>query len=131
MVKVLQTMRPESGLRIAQNCSKLAINRKNNNDVTICWQTSSSNFFDVVLFLLSTLVTGPKLMSVSSLLPELLQFLFYKGLTRNPEIGNTLVWVLPNIWRLEQVRVTKFEMNITTEMLLNAANCQGYRFYRF
>ena len=25
---------------------------------------------------------------------------FQEGLTRNPEIGNTLVWVLPNIWRL-------------------------------
>ena len=23
---------------------------------------------------------------------------FYKGLTRNPEIWNTTVWVLPNIW---------------------------------
>ena len=33
---------------------------------------------------------------------------FYKGLTRNPEIGNTLVWVLPNIWRLAGVRDTKF-----------------------
>ena len=25
---------------------------------------------------------------------------FYKGLIRNPEIGNTSVWVLPNIWRM-------------------------------
>ena len=33
---------------------------------------------------------------------------FYKGLTRNPEIGNTLVSVLPNIWRLAGVRDTKF-----------------------
>ena len=24
----------------------------------------------------------------------------YTGFTRNPEIGNTPVWVLPNIWRL-------------------------------
>ena len=29
---------------------------------------------------------------------------FYKGLTRRLEIENTLVWVLPNIWRLEKVR---------------------------
>ena len=33
---------------------------------------------------------------------------FYKGLTRNPEIGNTAVWVLPNIWRLGRVMDTKF-----------------------
>ena len=54
---------------------------------------------------------------------------FYKGLTRNPEIGNTIVWVLPNIWRLGQVRNTKFGTNISNKMLLDAAKCQGYRFY--
>ena len=56
---------------------------------------------------------------------------FYKGLTKNPEIGNTPVWVLPNIWRLGQVRDTKFGTNVSNEMLLNAAKCQGYSFYRF
>ena len=54
---------------------------------------------------------------------------FYKGLTRNPEIENTIVWVLPNIWRLGQVRNTKFGTNISNKMLLDAAKCQGYRFY--
>ena len=29
---------------------------------------------------------------------------FYKGLTRNPEIGNTPIWVLLNIWRLGRAR---------------------------
>ena len=33
---------------------------------------------------------------------------FYKGLTRNPEIGNTPVWVLPNNCWLDWVRDTKF-----------------------
>ena len=56
---------------------------------------------------------------------------FYKGLTRNPEIGNTPVWVLPNIWRLGQVRDTTFGTNISNEMLLNAVKYQGYNFYRF
>ena len=44
----------------------------------------------------------------------------YKGLTRNPVIGNTPVWVLPNIWRLGWVRDTKFDMNVYNKMLLNA-----------
>ena len=52
-------------------------------------------------------------------------------MTRNPEIGNTPVWVLPNIWGLRQVRDTKFGTNVSNEMLLNAAKCQGYSFYRF
>ena len=56
---------------------------------------------------------------------------FYKGLTRNPEIGNTPVWVLPNIWRLGRVMDTKFGTNVSNRMLLNAAKFQGYSFYRF
>ena len=56
---------------------------------------------------------------------------FYKGLTRNPEIGNTPVWVLPNIWRLGQCRHTKFRTDVSKKMLLNATKYQGYSFYRF
>ena len=56
---------------------------------------------------------------------------FYKGLTRNPEIENTPVWVLRNIWRLEQIMDAKFGPNISNRMLLNASKFQGYSFYRF
>ena len=56
---------------------------------------------------------------------------FYKGLTRNPEIGNTPVQVLPNIWRLGRVTDTKFGTDAPNEMLLNAAKCQNYSFYCF
>ena len=55
----------------------------------------------------------------------------YKGLTRNLEIGNTHVWVLPNIWRLAWVRDTKFGTDVSNKILLNAAKCQVYSFYRF
>ena len=89
--------------------------------------TSWSIFFDVVLFLLSSLGTTQSSMSISSSLT----IFFYKGLTRNPEIRNTLVWLLPNIWRLRWVMDTKFGMNVSNRMLLNAAKCQGYSFYRF
>ena len=34
--------------------------------------------------------------------------LFYKGLTRHPEIGYNPVWDLPNIWEQGIVRNTKF-----------------------
>ena len=83
---------------------------------------SLSNFADVVIFLLSSLVTGPSFMSISSLVLELWQFPFRK-LTRNPENGNTSVWVWPNIWRLGRVRNTKFGTNISIKsywMLQNA-----------
>ena len=56
---------------------------------------------------------------------------FYKGLTRNPEIGNNPIRVWLNIWRLLQASNTKFGANVSNKMLLNDAKCQGYSFYRF
>lgn len=37
----------------------------------------------------------------------------------NLEIGNTPAWVLPNIWRLGQVRDTKLGTNVSNEILLD------------
>ena len=59
-----------SGIR-PPHCSKLARNTKNDNDVTIPDMTSTSDLSDVVLFLLSSLVTGPSFMSISSLVLQL------------------------------------------------------------
>ena len=56
---------------------------------------------------------------------------FYKGLTRNSEIGNTPVQVLPSICILGQIRDTKFGMDVSNKILLNAAKCQRYSFYQF
>ena len=89
--------------------------------------TSTSNFFDVVLFFSYgskfhvNIITGSGIMTI----------FFYKGLTRNPEIGNTHVWVFPNIWRLGRVIDTTFGTNVTNRMLLNAAKFHGYSFYHF
>ena len=58
--------------------SKLAINWKNDNDVTICRNDVKVNFFHVFLSLLSSLVTGPSFMSISSLVLELWQFTFIR-----------------------------------------------------
>ena len=62
---------------------------------------------------------------------KLWQFFFYKGLIRNPEIRNNSVWVWINIAKLGQARNTKFSTKVSNKMLLNAAKCQGYIFYRF
>ena len=53
----------------------------------------------------------------------------YKELIRNPEIRKSPVWVLPNIWRLGQVRDTRFVTNVSHKKLLNAAKYQGYGFH--
>ena len=61
-----------------QESSKLAINRKNGNDVTTFRHDVIVNFFDVLLFLLVNLVTGPSFKSISSLPLELRQFSFMR-----------------------------------------------------
>ena len=66
-----------SGIRLP-DCSKLAINRKDDNDVTFCRNVVIISFFDIALFLLSGLITGPSFMSLSSLVLELWQFSFIR-----------------------------------------------------
>ena len=115
--------------------SKLAINLENDNDFTMFWHDSILNFFFwccfVSLFKYShwskfhvniiNIITGSGVMTI----------FFYKGLTRNPGIGNTPVWNLPKIWRKGRVSDTKFGTNISYKMLLNASKYQDYSFYRF
>ena len=57
--------------------------------------------------------------------------LLYNWLTKYSDVGNIHVLILPNIWRLAQVRNTRFVTNIYNEMLLNAAKYHVYSFYRF
>ena len=117
-----------SGIR-PPDCSKLAKNPKNDNDVTIFRHDVNVKFFwrcfvSLVKFSYWSkfhvnIITGSGVMTIS----------FYKGLIRNLEIGNALVWVLANIWKLGQVKNTTFRTNVPNKMLLNAAKCQGYNFY--
>ena len=119
-----------SGIR-PPDCSKLAKNPKNDNDVIIFRHDVNVKFFwrcfvSLVKFSYWSkfhvnIITGSGIMTI----------FFYKGLTRNPEIGNTPVWVLLTIWRLGRVRAIKFGTNVSNKMSLNAAKCQGYSFYRF
>ena len=120
----MQTLFPESGLRTAPNWRKI---RKMTMTSQFSDMTSTSNFF-VSLVNFSywskfhvNIITGSGITTI----------FFHKELTRNPEIGNTPVWVLPNIWRLERVMDTKFGTNISNRMLLNAVKYQGYSFYLF
>ena len=66
--EVLQTMRPESGFQISPNWPQ---NGKMVMTSQFSDMTLSSYFFDVFLFLLSSLVSGPGFMSISSLVQEL------------------------------------------------------------
>ena len=71
-----------SGIRLL-DCSKLTMNWKNGNNVTAHQHDVIVKLFDITLFFLSSLVTGPSFMSISSLVLELWQFSFIR---EGPEI---------------------------------------------
>ena len=115
-------MRPEFGFRIVPSLPWIEKWQWRHNFPT--WHhrqvflTFFCCFFFVKLSYLSNfhvnIITGSGVMII----------FFYKGLTRNPEIGYNPAWVLPNIWEQWRVRDTKFGTNVSNEMLLNVAKCQ-------
>ena len=105
--------------------SKLAVNSKNDNGLTISWYDIIVKFFDVVFFSYQVQL----LVQVSCQCHH--WFWSYEVLTGIPEIRNTPVWVLVNIWRLRRVRDIKFGTHVSNKMLLYAGKCQGYSFCRF
>ena len=103
--------------------SELAINRKNDNDFTICRHDAIvKSFWHCFVSLVKfsfwfkihvNIITG---LGVTTIF-------LYKGLTRNLEIRNTPIWVFPNIWRLAQFSHTKFDTHVSKKyywMLRNA-----------
>ena len=108
-------------------CSKLAINRKNDNDVTTL--RKFIKFFRPCSISLVNFSYWPKFHV--NIMTGVTKIFACKGLTRNLEIVNTPVWVLPSIFRPGEVRNTGFGPNVSNKMLLNALKCQGYDFYRF
>ena len=120
-----------SGIR-SLDCSKLAKNKKNDNEVTIFWHDVIFKFFWRCFISLVKFSYWFKFHVNIITASGIMTIFFYKGLTRNPEIRNTPVWVLPNIWRLGQVLDPKFgTIYVSNRTLLNAVKFQGYSFYHF
>ena len=84
--------------------------------------TSSSDFFGVVFFSLVKFCYWSKF-HVHIITSSGVMTIFFKRFSRSPEIGSTPVLVLPNIWRLGQVRDTKYGTSGPNKMLLNATKC--------
>ena len=127
-------MRPEFRFRIAPNWPY--VGKMTMTSQFLTW--SHRQVFDLFLFFWRICVFSPVKFSywfrfyVNTITGSgFMTIFFFKRLIRNPEIGNTPVWVLPNIWRLGWVRDTILGTNVSNKLLLNAAKCQGYSFYRF
>ena len=119
-----------SGIR-PSDCSKLAKKQKNDNDVTIFWHDVIVSIFWRCFVSLVNFSYWSKFHVNIMTGSGIITIFFYKGLTRTSKIGNTPVWVLPNIWRLGQVMDTEFGTNVSNKILMNAAKFQGYSSYPF
>ena len=124
----MQTLCPESSLQTAPNWPKI---RKMTMTSQFSDMMSSSNFFDVVLFLLSSLVTGPSFMSISSLVLELWQFSFIRDWPeiRKSEIPPSEFCPISGYW--DELWIPNLVTNVSNIILPNVTKFQGYRFYRF
>ena len=99
--------------------------------IAISWKddkTSSSIFLKLLSISLVKFSYWSKFLV--NIITGVMAIFIYKEL-KSQIIGNIPIWVLPNNWRLKQVRNTKFDTNVSKKMLLNAAKCQGYTFYHF
>ena len=86
--------------------------------MAINWENDISNFLPCFFVSLVKLTYWYKFhVNATFGSSEVMTIFFYKGFTRNPEIENTAVWVLPNIWRLGELRDTKFGINVSNENL--------------
>ena len=124
----MQILCLESGLETAPNWPKIG---KMTMTSHISEMTSTSHFLGVFFVSLVNFRYWSKFHVNIIIGSGIMTIFFYKGLTWKPEIGNTPVWVFPNIWRLGRVMDTKFDTNVSNRMLLNATKFQGYSFYLF
>ena len=122
----MQTLCPESGLLTAPNLPKI---RKVTMTPQFSDMTSSQIFFDAVSLVKFSYWSKIQVNIITS--SGIMTVFFYKRFTRNPDIGNTPVWVLPNISRLEQAIDTNIATNVSNRVLLNSEKLQSYSFYRF
>ena len=114
-----------SGVR-PPDCSKLAKNPKNDKEVTISRHDVNVKFLWCCFVSLVKFSYWPKFDVNIITSSGIMKIFFNKGLTRNPEIGNTLVWVLPNIWRLEQDMGTKFVSLIQCHWMLQNSTVTAF-----
>ena len=87
-------------------------------------------FFDGVVFLLSSLFSGPSFMPKSLPLQELRQFLLIRNLSRSPVIENTTSEFCPIFGYSSELRIPNLARMFLMKVIY-AAKCQIYTPYCF
>ena len=86
------------------------------------------------MFLLSNFVTGPSFMLLSFIVLELWEFSFIRDSPeiQKSEIPTSEFCPISGDWgELGVPKCDACDASVSNETLLNAAKCQGYRFYHF
>ena len=116
-----------SGIR-SPDCSKLAKNPKNDNDVTISQHDVFVKFFWPGFVSLVKFSYWSKFHVNSITFSGRVTIFFYKGLSGNRKQPRlSFAQYLETGTSMD----TKFGTNVSNRMLLNTAKFQGYSFYRF
>ena len=115
-------MRLESGFGLFQICHKSKKWQWRDNFLTFFWRFGVFlvKFSDYYNFHVN-IIPGSGVMTI----------FVHKRLTRNQEIWDMPVWVLPDIWRLGQVRDTKFGTNVSSKRLRIVNAVRVNNFYCF
>ena len=91
----------------------------------------SPDFFDVVLFLLSSLVTGPNFMSISSLVLELWQFYFIRDWPEIRKSERPTSGFCPISGDGSESWIANLAQMFLREYYWMLQHVRGYSFYRF
>ena len=112
-ILVLQIMHPDSELRITPKwplSMKMIMIREFVN------MTSSTNFFNVVVFYLSSFVSKFHFILITGF--GVMTIFVYKGLAGNLEYENSQVWIFLFKWALRRARDSKFCKHISNKIFL-------------
>ena len=125
-IKFLQNMRAESSPVLLQiGCKLEKLHWRYN-----FWHEVIVKFFRLCFFSL-VMSSHWSMFHANTITGSVMTISFYKGFTRNLEIGKNSVGVLPNIERRGRVKNTKFGTSVSNKLLQDSAKYQGYSVYRF
>ena len=125
-ILVLQIMHPDSELRITP---KWLLSRKMIMMPEFVNMTSSTNFFNVAVFYLSSFVSNFHFIIITGF--GVMTIFVYKGLAGNLEYENTQVWIFLFKWPLRRARDTKFCKHISNKIFLISTKRHDYSLDHF
>ena len=125
-ILVLQFMHPDSELQITP---KMPLSRKMILILEFVNMTSSTNFFNVVMFYLSSFVSNFHFIIITVFLD--MTIFLYKGLAGNLEYENSQVWIFFFKWALRQARDSNFCKHISNKIFLVSTKPHDYSLDHF